>query len=173
MKHRGKENCRHRRGHVPLDVEDGVGGVARGLVLGGGANQTLRLRERDTRRRRAAALRVGDNLSTAVLMFTAMGHTWYTIDDVSDGVREGGVGTAVWKAGCERTIQTPTQLYVVPRSMPMTWPLGTVDKDQINTGQQHGVIVVAAQQQRGHSTTGIFLVDRAAWPNQRKLATRE
>jgi hypothetical protein len=45
-----------------LGVEDGVVGVHGDLVLGGVADETLRVGERDVRGRGAVALVVGDNL---------------------------------------------------------------------------------------------------------------
>lgn len=50
----------HRKRPVVLDIEDGVRGVHRGLVLCGLTDQTLLAGERDERRSREATLLVGD-----------------------------------------------------------------------------------------------------------------
>ena len=51
-----------------LHIEQRLGGVDGGLVLGGLANQTLVIRERDVGRSNAVTLIVGDDLDAAVLV---------------------------------------------------------------------------------------------------------
>merc|ERR1719387_3241599 len=69
-----------------LGVVDGVGGVERGLVLGGVADQALRLREGHVRRGHTVTLIVRDDLDLAVLVDTdaRVGGAQVNADDVTD-----------------------------------------------------------------------------------------
>mmetsp|Transcript_3648 Transcript_3648/g.10760 ORF Transcript_3648/g.10760 Transcript_3648/m.10760 type:complete len:235 (+) Transcript_3648:1359-2063(+) len=74
-----------------LDVEDGVDGVDRGLVLGGVADEALRLVERDVGRRRAVALVVSDDLHAIILphAHAGVGRTEVDADGLAGHVGHG------------------------------------------------------------------------------------